>query len=84
MPRPSSSSATTGGADLLCACRDTLVRWGKDARRTAGLMIGQPDYDAYVAHAKATHPDQEPLNRTAFFRLHEARRFGEGGGFRCC
>ncbi|MBN9480276.1 MAG: YbdD/YjiX family protein [Bordetella sp.] len=47
-------------------------------------MIGQPDYDAYVAHAKATHPDQVPLDRTAFFRLHEARRFGEGGGFRCC
>ncbi|MGO4410498.1 YbdD/YjiX family protein [Brevundimonas sp. 2YAF1] len=47
-------------------------------------MIGQPDYDAYVAHAKATHPDQPPLDRTAFFRLHEQRRFGGSGGFRCC
>lgn len=75
---------TNGGADLLCACRDALVRWGKDARRTAGLMVGQPDYDVYVAHAAATHPDQPPLDRTAFFRLHEQRRFGGSGGFRCC
>ena len=84
MLKSSSSSPTTGGAVLPCAGRVTLVRWGKDARRTAGLMIGQPDYDAYVAHAAVTHPDQAPLDRTAFFRLHEARRFGEGGGFRCC
>jgi len=48
-------------------------------------MIGQPDYDAYVAHATATHPDQPPLDKVAFFRLHEQRRFGAGsGGFRCC
>jgi len=47
-------------------------------------MIGQPDYDAYVAHASATHPDQPPLDKTAFFRLHEQRRFGGAGGFKCC
>ena len=85
MPRPSPEVAEpTGGADLLCVCRDTLVRWGKDARRTARLMVGQPDYEVYVAHAEATHPEQPPLDRTAFFRLHEARRFGAGGAFRCC
>jgi len=70
--------------EALCDCRDMLTRWGKDARRTASLMIGQPDYEAYVAHARATHPDQPPMDRTAFFRLHEARRFGAGGGFKCC
>lgn len=80
MPSP---SEPTDNADLLCVCRDALVRWGKDARRTASLMVGQPDYEVYVAHATATHPDQPPLDRTAFFRLHEARRFGSGG-FRCC
>jgi len=47
-------------------------------------MIGQPDYQAYVDHAAATHPDQPPLDRTAFFRLHEQRRFGGAGGFKCC
>ena len=81
MPRPAPQDS---GADLPCVCRDTLVRWGKDARRTASLMVGQPDYEVYVAHAEATHPEQPPLDRTAFFRLHEARRFGSGGAFRCC
>lgn len=71
--------------DLLCRCRDAAARWGRGVRRTAGAMIGQPDYDAYVAHAEATHPDQPPLDKVAFFRLHEQRRFGGGtGGFRCC
>jgi uncharacterized short protein YbdD (DUF466 family) len=73
-----------GATDLLCACRDTLVRWGKDARRTASLMVGQPDYEVYLSHALRTHPDVAPMDRKAFFRLHEARRFGQGGGFRCC
>lgn len=85
MARPSPEvEVPADNADLLCVCRDTLVRWGKDARRTASLMIGQPDYEVYVAHAKTTHPDQPPLDRTAFFRLHEQRRFGAGGAFRCC
>lgn len=84
MPKVTVGPEETGGADLLCVCRDALVRWGKDARRTASLMVGQPDYEVYVAHAEATHPDQPPLDRTAFFRLHEARRFGAGGAFRCC
>ncbi|WP_191554430.1 YbdD/YjiX family protein [Brevundimonas aurantiaca] len=47
-------------------------------------MIGQPDYEAYVRHATATHPDQPPLDKIAFFRLHEQRRFGGAGGFKCC
>jgi uncharacterized short protein YbdD (DUF466 family) len=47
-------------------------------------MIGQPDYQAYVDHAAATHPDQPPLDKTAFFRLHEQRRFGGSGSFKCC
>jgi uncharacterized short protein YbdD (DUF466 family) len=70
--------------DLLCLCRDTALRWGRGVRRTAGAMIGQPDYQAYVDHAATTHPDQPPLDKTAFFRLHEQRRFGGAGGFKCC
>lgn len=70
--------------DLVCRCRDAALGWSREARRTANLMIGQPDYDAYVRHAFEQHPDIEPLDRVSFFRLHEERRFGAGGGFRCC
>jgi len=50
-------------------------------------MVGQPDYDAYLAHWSSTHPDQAPMNRREFFRNREDRRFGggfESGGFKCC
>lgn len=70
--------------DVVCRCRDVALGWSREARRTANLMIGQPDYDAYVRHAAERHPDQAPLDRISFFRLHEARRFGGAGGFRCC
>lgn len=82
MPEPKADGKAA--LDLACLCRDTAVRWGRDARRTASLMIGQPDYQAYVEHAQARHPDQAPLDKTAFFRLHEQRRFGGSGAFRCC
>lgn len=69
---------------LACRCRDLALGWGRQVRRTANLMIGQPDYDAYVRHAADRHPDAVPLDRVSFYRLHEARRFGVGGSFRCC
>jgi len=71
-------------AALACRCRDLALMWGRDVRRTANLMIGQPDYDAYLRHAAARHPGMPPMDRACWFRLHEARRFGAGGGFRCC
>jgi uncharacterized short protein YbdD (DUF466 family) len=49
-------------------------------------MVGQPDYDAYVAHLARNHPGQAAMTRPEFFRNREAARFGMGnnGGFRCC
>ena len=32
----------------------------------ARLAIGVPDYDAYVAHVRAHHPDATPMTREAF------------------
>lgn len=64
-----------------------LKHLGRKLAQTASLMIGQPDYDIYVAHARANHPDQAPMNRAEFFRERESRRFGGGistGGFKCC
>ena len=49
-------------------------------------MVGQPDYENYVAHTARVHPDQTPMTATEFFRNREDRRFGVGNnaGFRCC
>lgn len=71
-------------AALACRCGETALGWGREVRRTASLMVGQPDYEAYLRHAATRHPDTPPMDRTSWFRLHEARRFEAGGGFRCC
>ena len=56
--------------------------WQRMAQ-TARLMVGVPDYDAYVAHLRAAHPDVHPLTRDDFVRAAQARRYGRGGS-RCC
>lgn len=54
-------------------------------RRTAHLMVGMPDYEAYVAHVKLRHPGQLALSRTDFVRKCQKRRYeGEGSPTRCC
>ena len=55
-----------------------------EAGRAARLMAGVADYDAYLAHVTATHPDAAPLGREAFFEARQAARYGQGGGLRCC
>lgn len=59
---------------------------GKYLGQAAKLMIGVPDYDNYVQHMKLTHPDQEPMNYSEFFRERQDSRYGVNGkgGFRCC
>lgn len=54
--------------------------------RTARLMVGVPDYDAYLAHRRAEHPGEPVMNYEDFFRERQSSRYGAGGGrfSRCC
>ncbi|HEY0621620.1 YbdD/YjiX family protein [Sphingomonas sp.] len=52
-------------------------------RDTARLMVGLPDYEAYLRHMAAHHPDRPAMDRAAFFRDRQRARYGGGGG-RCC
>jgi uncharacterized short protein YbdD (DUF466 family) len=63
-----------------------LMKLAGKLREGARLMVGQPDYDVYVAHRRANHPDEAVMSREAFFLERQASRFGEGGvrAFRCC
>ena len=47
------------------------------------LMVGLPDYDAYLGHMARTHPEQAPMSYEAFFRERLEARYGGGKG-RCC
>ncbi|MDX9873611.1 MAG: CstA-like transporter-associated (seleno)protein [Spongiibacteraceae bacterium] len=65
---------------------ERIVRTGRLLRQAAHLMVGQPDYDTYVAHMRAQHPDREPMSYEAFFRERQQARYGGGKGrpVRCC
>ncbi|OAI29956.1 hypothetical protein A1351_10035 [Methylosinus sp. R-45379] len=63
-----------------------LAKLGRKLRDGARLMIGQGDYEAYLAHRRANHPDEPTMTHEEFFLERQASRFGEGGrrAMRCC
>jgi uncharacterized short protein YbdD (DUF466 family) len=46
-------------------------------------VIGVPDYDRYVAHLLAHHPDERPMAREEFIRERQVDRYSRPGS-RCC
>ena len=72
---------------MICRCFGRSLDISALARgvgQTAQLMVGVPDYAAYLAHQTADHPDREPMTREMFFRERQTARYGTGGGMRCC
>jgi uncharacterized short protein YbdD (DUF466 family) len=63
-----------------------VSRIARDLARTARLMVGVPDYDAYVAHRRAEHSGEPIMSFEEFFTERQASRYGTGGGkiSRCC
>jgi uncharacterized short protein YbdD (DUF466 family) len=62
-----------------------LGKFGAYLGQTARLMVGLPDYDNYLNHMQANHPDQTPMSYEAFFRERQEARFGGNGKVaRCC
>lgn len=60
--------------------KDRLVQMSR-------LMVGIPDYDAYVAHRFVQHPDQPIMSYEEFFRNRQDARYGvngDGSVTRCC
>lgn len=67
--------------DRLQAFADKVVQ----LRRALRQVIGVPDYEMYLSHQRATHPDVPPMSEEEFFRYAIDRRYGgRGGGMRCC
>lgn len=52
---------------------------------TARLMVGVPDYEAYLVHRRSYHPGQPIMTYEEFFRERQAARYAIGKGrFRVC
>ncbi len=62
--------------------RDAVSR----ARQTARLMVGLPDYDAYLAHRRSAHPGEPAMTAEEFHRERTERRYESGPDRigRCC
>jgi uncharacterized short protein YbdD (DUF466 family) len=60
-----------------------LAKLGKYLGDTARLMVGQPDYDAYVQHTRLKHPERTPMTYEEFFRERQDARFSGAVG-KCC
>jgi len=60
-----------------------LHRAWRKAAQTANLAIGVGDYEAYVAHQYAKHPDQPVMSYAEYFRERQDARYGRGTS-RCC
>jgi len=62
---------------------DALRRYWRGLTQAARLACGLPDYDAYVAHLRARHPERTPMDREQFFRDRQSARYRRGAS-RCC
>ena len=51
--------------------------------RMARQVIGIPDYETYLAHLRAHHPERAPPSYAVFFEERQKARY-RGGGGRCC
>ena len=62
-----------------------LGKFGAYLGQTARLMIGLPDYDNYLNHMQANHPDQPVMTYEEFFRERQEARYGANGRtVKCC
>jgi uncharacterized short protein YbdD (DUF466 family) len=59
--------------------RASLVR----AATVLRTVIGVPDYERYLTHVRASHPDVTPLSRDQFLAQCAADRYDRPGS-RCC
>ena len=67
----------------LAALLRPAARRAAAARRVLRTVVGAPDYECYVAHCRAHHPDAPVLDRAAFERERLAARYNRPGS-RCC
>ena len=75
LPGQAMTEATTRQFRMVC---ERVVQ-------TARLMVGVPDYQAYLAHRRDQHPDKPAMTYEEFFRERQAARYAIGKGrFRGC
>jgi uncharacterized short protein YbdD (DUF466 family) len=70
-------------ADAQCSRVPSGQRALRRLLRTVREIVGAPDYERYLEHHAASHPDQAPLSAREYYADFVNRRFGSGLP-RCC
>jgi uncharacterized short protein YbdD (DUF466 family) len=63
---------------------DKLVKAGKYLGDAARMMVGVPDYDAYVQHFRLMHPEETPMTYEEFYINRLEARYGGKNGVSTC
>lgn len=64
---------------------DDLGKVGRYLGQTMRLMVGLPDYSAYLDHMEKTHPGKPVMTYEEFFRERQEASYGGKGRIgRCC
>jgi uncharacterized short protein YbdD (DUF466 family) len=62
---------------------NVLARRLRVAAGVTRVVLGVPDYERYLAHAQAAHPNEPPLTSEEFARERMTQRYSKLGS-RCC
>ena len=62
---------------------DSTRAFWRQCVRIARQIIGVPDYENYLAHLRAHHPERALPTYAEFFNERQQARY-KGGGGRCC
>lgn len=81
-PQPTAPAGTTEAAGPR-SWRASIGQAGRYLGQSLRLMVGMPDYDAYLSHMERTHPEQAPMSYEAFFQERLEARYGSRTG-KCC
>lgn len=63
---------------------DKLTEAGRYLGQAMRLMVGMPEYSAYVEHMETMHPGEPIMSYEEFFRSRQDARYGSGKSGRCC
>jgi uncharacterized short protein YbdD (DUF466 family) len=61
----------------------SVHQWASRALTVVRRVIGVPDYDTYLAHVIAHHPDTVPMSQQAFIHKCWEDKYSRPG-HRCC
>lgn len=63
---------------------ESILQAGRYLGQSMRLMVGMPDYSAYLEHAQSAHPGEPVMTYEEFFRERQDAHYGASGKRGCC